>query len=111
VTWNPQHTQYDEAYLAKYYRYDDGDGRRYWRNSLTAAGVRHGESGKPWRGIDASATGQHWKFTVGKLDELDAAGRIYWPPGGRGFPQIKRYRDELKGVAVGDIWTDIDRIN
>jgi len=111
IMWNPQHTSYEEEYLEKYYRYDDGDGRLYWRNSLTAAGVRNGSSGKPWKGIDVTATGQHWKFTIEKLDALDVAGRIYWPPGGKGFPQIKRYRDELKGVAVGDIWTDIDRIN
>jgi DNA modification methylase len=110
-TWNSQRADYDEAYLSKYYRYDDGDGRLYWRNSLTAAGVRHGSSGKSWRGIDVSATGQHWKFKVETLDELDAKGQIYWPPGGKGFPQIKRYRDELKGLAVSDIWTDIDRIN
>lgn len=110
VAWNPSFTDYDPAYLAKYYRYDDGDGRLYWRNSLTAAGTRNGSSGQPWRGIDVAATGQHWKFTVEKLDELDAAGQIYWPPKG-GFPQIKRYRDELKGLAVGDIWADIDRIN
>jgi site-specific DNA-methyltransferase (adenine-specific) len=111
VIWNAQYMEYDDAYLEKYYRYDDGDGRLYWRNSLTAAGVRHGSSGKIWRDIDITATGQHWKFTVEKLEDLDSAGQIYWPPGGRGFPQIKRYRDELKGVAVGDIWTDIDRIN
>jgi DNA modification methylase len=111
VVWNAQRIDYDEQYLEKYYRYDDGDGRLYWRNSLTAAGIRHGSSGKPWRGIDVTATGQHWKFTIETLDELDAADKIYWPPGGKGFPQIKRYRDELKGLAVGDIWTDIDRIN
>jgi site-specific DNA-methyltransferase (adenine-specific) len=109
--WNTARVDYADEYLDKYYRYDDGDGRLYWRNSLTAAGVRHGSSGKPWKGINVTATGQHWKFTIEKLDALDAAGRIYWPPGGKGFPQIKRYRDELKGVAVGDIWTDIDRIN
>jgi adenine specific DNA methylase Mod len=109
--WNGPRVEYEQEYLDKYYRYDDGDGRLYWRNSLTAAGVRHGSSGKAWRGIDISATGQHWKFTVETLDELDAKGQIYWPPGGKGFPQIKRYRDELKGVAVGDIWSDIDRIN
>jgi adenine-specific DNA-methyltransferase len=27
------------------------------------------------------------------------------------MPQYKRYRDELKGKAVSDIWDDIDRIN
>ena len=46
------------------------DGRLYWRNSLTAAGVRKGSSGLPWRGIDIAATGQHWKFTRERLDEL-----------------------------------------
>jgi len=110
-TWNNPRIEHEQEYLDKYYRYDDGDGRLHWRNSLTAAGVRHGSSGKVWRGIDISATGQHWKFTVERLDELDAKGQIYWPPGGKGFPQIKRYRDELKGMAVSDIWTDIDRIN
>jgi DNA modification methylase len=109
--WNAPVTEHELAYLDKYYRFDDGDGRLYWRNSLTAAGIRHGSSGNPWPGIDISATGQHWKFTTKSLDRLDAEGKIYWPTGGRGFPQIKRYRDELRGVAVGDIWTDIDRIN
>ncbi len=111
VVWNEPRTDYDPAYLAKYYKFDDGDGRLYWRNSLTAAGTRQGSSGQPWRDIDVAASGQHWKFTTDHLEALDQEGRIYWPPGGRGFPQIKRYRDELKGVAVGDIWTDIDRIN
>lgn len=111
VTWNEPRTGYEDAYLDRYYKYDDGDGRLYWRNSLTAAGTRRGSSGQPWRGFDVAATGQHWKFTIESLEALDAAGRIYWPPGGRGFPQIKRYRDELKGKAVDDLWTDIDRIN
>lgn len=110
-TWNEPREAYDPDYLDKYYKYHDGDGRLYWRNSLTAAGTRRGSSGQPWRGIDVAATGQHWKFTTEKLDALDAQGRIYWPGGGKGFPQIKRYRDELKGKAVADLWFDIDRIN
>ena len=110
ATWNAPRTEYEQEYLDKYYKYDDGDGRLYWRNSLTAAGTRRGTSGQPWRGIDVAATGQHWKFTREHLDALDSAGRIYWPPK-KGFPQIKRYRDELKGKAVADIWDDIDRIN
>ena len=109
--WNSPRGPYDEGYLDRYYRFDDGDGRLYWRADLCAAGVRKGSSGQPWRGFDPSKKGMHWKFTVDRLDELDAEGRIYWPPGGTGWPQYKRYRDELKGKAVPDIWTDIDRIN
>ena len=109
-TWSDVRLGYESAYLEKYYRFDDGDGRLYWRNSLTAAGTRKGSSGLPWRGFDPGASGSHWKFTVEKLEELDAQGLIYWPPG-HGYPQIKRYRDELKGLAIGDVWEDIDKIN
>lgn len=110
MTWNDPRVGYTDEYLDKYYKYDDGDGRLYWRADLCAAGVRRGESGKPWRGIDPGDKGMHWKFTVQRLDELDTEGRIYWPPRGK-MPQYKRYRDELKGKAVSDIWDDIDRIN
>ena len=109
--WNKPRTGYDQAYLDKYYRFDDGDGRLYWRADLCAAGVRHGSSGKPWRRFNPTAKGMHWKFTVERLDELDLEGRIYWPSGGTGWPQYKRYRDELKGLSVSDLWDDIDRIN
>jgi len=108
--WNTIRTDYEDEYLDKYYKYDDGDGRLYWRADLCAAGIRHGSSGKEWRGINPSEKGMHWKFTIETLEELDAEGRIYWPPRGK-MPQYKRYRDELKGKVVGDIWDDIDRIN
>lgn len=108
--WNGPRTDYDPAYLEKYYRFDDGDGRLYWRDNLCAAGVRHGKSGQPWRGIDPGAKGMHWKFGVDTLDELDAVGKIYWPPKGT-MPQFKRYREDLKGKVVSDLWDDIDRIN
>ena len=108
--WNGPREDYEQAYLDKYYRFDDGDGRLYWRADLCAAGTRTGRSGMAWRGIDPAAKGMHWKFTIDKLDELDAEGRIYWPTRGT-MPQYKRYREELKGKAVSDMWTDLDRIN
>lgn len=108
--WNSQRVGYEEEYLDKYYKYDDGDGRLYWRNSATAAGIRHGSSGKPWRGFDPTSRGVHWKFTIENLEELDAKGGIYWPPN-NGWPYIKRYREELRGLVVSDIWDDIDKIN
>ncbi len=110
-TWNEPREPYEQEYLDHYYKYDDGDGRLYWRDNLCAAGVRNGSSGQPWRGFDVAAKGMHWKFTSDGLDKLDAEGRIYWPKGGQGWPQYKRYREELKGKALPDIWSDIDRIN
>jgi len=110
-TWMSPRTDYDPAYLDKYYRFNDGDGRLYWRADVTGAGTRTGLSGQVWRGIDPASFGRHWSTTPDDLDRLDAEGRIYWPPGGRRIPQYKRYRDELKGVAVPDMWDDIDKIN
>ncbi len=42
---------------------------------------------------------------------MDREGRIYWAKSGTGWPQEKRFREDLKGKAVADIWDDIDRIN
>jgi site-specific DNA-methyltransferase (adenine-specific) len=109
--WNSPRGEYDEGYLDKYYKYDDGDGRLYWRDNLCAAGVRNGSSGQAWRGCDPAAKGMHWKFKTETLDKLDAKGRIYWAKGGTGWPQYKRYREELQGNAIPDIWDDVNRIN
>ena len=109
-TWTNPRLDYEQEYLDKYYKYDDGDGRLYWRNSLTAAGIRKGSSGLSWRGFDPNSQGAHWKFTIENLERLDTEGKIYWPPNG-GWPQIKRYRDELQGMAIPDMWDDIDKIN
>ncbi len=111
TVWNDVRLDYKDEYLEKYYKFDDGDGRLYWRADICAAGIRRGSSGSPWRGIDPGKKGMHWKFTVERLEELDAEGRIYWPPKPGSMPQYKRYRDELKGLALSDIWDDIDRIN
>ena len=126
--WIEGRTSYDEAYLNKYYRFDDGDGELYWKADITGAGIRTGDSGKPWRGFDPTLIQRHWAIpkeviaeAVGadkaatltaqdKLEILADLNAIYFPSGG-GMPQYKRYRRQLKGVPVGDIWTDVDRIN
>jgi adenine-specific DNA-methyltransferase len=110
-TWNRQYVEYDPLYLDKYYSMDDGDGRLYTADNLTASGLRNGSSGETWRGFSPSEKGVHWKYGTGELDRLDAEGKIYWPKGGSGFPRFKRYRDELKGKPVDSIWDDLFVIN
>lgn len=59
-TWNLQHTAYTDEYLSKFYRHVEPEtGRRYRLSDLTGAGVRHGETGKPWRGVDVTAKKRH----------------------------------------------------
>jgi DNA modification methylase len=108
--WNPQYER-DEAYDAERYTYKDTDGRLFYPITLHALGTRKGESGKPWRGIDITAKGGHWKYQVAKLDELDAEGRIYWPKKVGGMPRLKVYAEEAKGAPLQDVWTTIPPVN
>jgi DNA modification methylase len=109
-TWNAPREPYEQEYLDRYYKYDDGDGRLYWRADLTGAGTRQGATGQPWRGHDPGEIGRHWMVPPDELDALAADNRIYFPPKG-GMPQHKRYREDLKGRAVSDLWVEINRIN
>jgi len=45
--------------------------------------------------------------TLLALDELEKAGRIVWSKGGAGRPNIKQYKDDLPGVELQSLWTDI----
>ena len=100
----------NEEYVARRYTYEDAQGRRFYPVSLIAAGTRNGASGLPWRGIDVTAKGNHWRYTVGRLDELDERGDIYWPPKGT-MPRLKMYADDAKGELLQDWWDDIPPIN
>ena len=42
---------------------------------------------------------------------MDARGLIYWPKKEGAWPYIKMYLDEMKGLPVQDVWTDIDLLN
>src|ERR1035438_2829478 len=53
-TWNQQYQPYDQTYVETFFEQVDPDGRRWKRMDLTGDGVRNGESGERWRGIDRS---------------------------------------------------------
>jgi hypothetical protein len=45
------------------------------------------------------------------MDEMLAEGRIYFPDKPDGVPEYKRYLDEMPGMTLQDVWTDLDPIN
>jgi adenine-specific DNA-methyltransferase len=111
--WNPQRTELRETYVEQFFdQVEKESGRRYSRSDLTARGLRNGETGKPWRGINPAEKGNHWKVGVSKLDAWEAEGRIHWPQKG-GMPRLKRYLDEalVQGGTAQDIWADIKPIH
>ena len=41
------------------------------------------------------------------MDKLDAQGRIHWPKKAGGMPRLKQYPEDLPGIPLQDVWTDI----
>lgn len=133
VQWNRTYQTYDSGYVASKYRHTDGSGQGPYRLSdMTGSGTRNGESGKPWRGFNPTSIGRHWAISIycvnkyrqltgtelnglptlqDRLEALDSVGLIQWPDKDGGRPEHKRYLSDMPGVALQDVWTDIDPIN
>lgn len=121
--WNKVYQAYDESYTDNFYRHKGDDGRRFHIGDLTGAGIRHGESGMPWRDVNPTDKGRHWapprkfpggehvpKTTLAALDYLDKIGRVHWPTKG-GVPRFRRYLEDMEGVQIQDVIDDISPIS
>jgi DNA modification methylase len=108
VTWNPQHVPHSEQYLEDKYRHSDPDGRRYRLDNMTSPNPRPNMMYE-WKGHASPPLG--WRYSKETMARLDAEGRIWYPDSKSKRPQLKRYLDEMAGVIVGNVWTDIDPIN
>lgn len=108
-TWNRPYEPWEIDKMMEQYPCVDDKGRRYKKVPVHAPGIRNGETGKVWRG-KLPPVGKHWQYTPDKLDELDAAGEIYWSPNGN--PRRMVFCDPSKGIPVQDIWLNYrDSIN
>lgn len=102
--WNRPLESWTNDKAEKEYSYvEQSTGRRYKKVPIHAPGIRHGETGQPWRGM-SPPPGKHWQFTPATLDEMDTQGEIYWSPNGN--PRRKIYLDESEGIQVQDIWLE-----
>jgi adenine-specific DNA-methyltransferase len=108
--FNVVRVPFSDDYIASEYRYVDDDGRKFRRGDLTGAGIRYGETGKPWRGINPTEINRHWGNPPAELDKLDEKGLIYWPPKGK-WPHLKIFLDKSEGSPATNIWTDIPPVN
>ena len=71
--WNRPVEPWTESRAKEYQYIEPETGRRYMKVPVHAPGVRHGDTGKPWRGL-LPPPGKHWQFPPSKLDQFDAAG-------------------------------------
>lgn len=105
--WNQQYAPYTQEYLDTFFDQTDTDGRRYFRRDLTAS-MQRASSGQiyTFKGITPPPS-RCWSMPIDKMNELDAKGKIHWPKKEGGMPRLKLYEDEMPGVPLQDIWTDI----
>ncbi len=101
-----QFTPYDEGYIERDYRRTDADGRRYRLSDLSGPGGA--AKGNPF--YEVMGVARHWRYSQERMAELIAQGRIVQTRPGA-VPQLKRYLDEMQGVPLQNLWTDMPGIN
>jgi adenine specific DNA methylase Mod len=101
--WNPVYTDYDPDYVRQFYKYTErGTGRLYRLGDLTGPGGA--AKGNPR--YEVMGVTRYWRYTREKMQELIKQGRVIQTRPGA-VPSYKRYLDEMPGVPLQDIWTDI----
>lgn len=107
-TWNPLHIPHSDAYIEDKYRFRDAAGRRYMLDNMTSPKPRPNMMYE-WKGHASPPLG--WRYSIQTMAKLDSEGLIWYPDSKNKRPRLKRYLDEMPGVLMGNVWTDIDPIN
>jgi site-specific DNA-methyltransferase (adenine-specific) len=113
----------EEAHFAPQYNLDDPDYRQYIEERFTSVD-ENGRRFQPtslvnpafrpnlkyeYKGFQPPENG--WMISREKMEAWDREGRIYFPKEPTGRLRRKSYADELKGMPIQNLWTDISEIN
>lgn len=105
--WNQQYAPYDESYVESFYNHKEPEtGRRFQLDNLTAA-KPGGDTLYEWHGV-RPYKGRYWAYSKEKMGEFERMGRLFYTKSG--MPRYKRYLDEMPGVSIQDLWSDISPI-
>ncbi|MFZ1934174.1 MAG: DNA methyltransferase [Thermoguttaceae bacterium] len=106
--WNAPAVPHDLEDLRGHDIMRDADGTPFRMSDLSGAG-----QGPPRvfgeKGEIAPPSGRHWMFDQDGIDRLLAEGRIVFSA--KGSPRMRTNIADLPGIAVTDVWTDIEPIN
>jgi adenine-specific DNA-methyltransferase len=106
VTWNVLYTPYSAEYVERDYSRVDETGRRYRIGDLSGPGGA--AKGNPY--YEVMGVKRHWRFSQEKMQQLIEQGRVIQTKPGA-VPQYKRYLDEMPGLPLQNLWTDLPVIN
>ena len=103
-TWNPLFVEYDPEYVERFYKHREPDTeRRYQLGDITGRGGA--AKGNP--SYEVMGVTRYWCYSPEQMQALIEAGRVVQTKPGA-VPRYKRYLDEMPGVSLQDIWTDIN---
>ena len=103
--YNPLYHPYDEEYMSKT-KIEENTQRNY-----TTTAIHNSQPDvSPRMNLRYEWNGAHkqWYVSREKLQVLHDDNRLVY--NGRGIPRIKRYVDEMDGIPITDLWTDILQI-
>jgi DNA modification methylase len=129
--WNKIYEVGGENLLKSHDFLRDDEGNLFRARDLTGAGLRTGDSGKPWRDFDPTQNGRHWAISRDtittnfpgldattlssqqKLDLLQEKGLIYVPiPKSKTQMPMPRLKLPVDGrIPARDVVTDIPPLN
>ena len=105
--YNLDSPEYQEYIETRFTNVDDR-GRKYQPTSLVNPGYRPNLI-YDYKGYKSPPNG--WMITKEKMEEWDREGRLHFPETKEGRIRRKSFVDELKGMPVQNLWTDITEIN
>jgi adenine-specific DNA-methyltransferase len=106
--WNPQYENYSDEYVATKYTNVTPDGRRYQLDNITSPNPRPNMMYE-WRGHKPPRLG--WRYELSTMERLFSEGRIELARKEGGRPRLRRFLDEMIGVPIGTVWSDISPVN
>jgi site-specific DNA-methyltransferase (adenine-specific) len=105
--WNKLHGQYDENYLKTHYNGVSRDGRRFRYDNLVKP---KGSTGYFYPLLGCPPPPNGWRMPESRAQQWLDEGKIEIPPKGK-VPSFKRFLEDMPGVLVSNLWTDISPIN
>jgi len=103
--WNAQYVPYSDEFIEKQYRYiEKNSGRRYRSADLSASGLSGGGYTYEWNGITRS-----WRCPIETMQRYETEGRLDYT--GKGLVRFKYYLDEMPGLQIQSVWTDLNKIH
>ena len=102
--FNQLYQAYSDDYIEERYKHIGKDGRRFLDRDLSSTGLHGGGYIYDWKGIT-----QEWRCPIETMKRYEREDLLYYTS--NGVARFKQYLDKMPGVALQDIWLDINAVN